>query len=218
MEQGEYLNRFLGHNYLESEFFLLLIQSSRASTPELRERIQIQILEIRSERTKFKQRIEYKTNVTEQDQITYYSHWYYSAIHIACTIPALRTREALADHLGLGVERVNDVLEFLLSCGLVEKVEGKFEARVNRLFLDNDSKMLARHHANWRTQALKSLDRHKDADLHFSGVFSLAKSDVIKIKELLIQSVNKVRGLVKPSKEEEVHSLTLDFFEVSKRP
>src|SRR5688572_28146267 len=47
LEQSEEVNHYLGHNAMESEYFLLLVQMARAGTPKLRQRLNQQFEQIR---------------------------------------------------------------------------------------------------------------------------------------------------------------------------
>jgi hypothetical protein len=75
--------------------------------------------------------------------------------------------------------------------------------------------MISKHHINWRLQAIRSLER-KDMDgvLHYSSVVTISKKDVIEIKSLLVKAIESSKAIVRDSKEEELHSLCLDFFKV----
>jgi len=215
LEQAEEVNHLLGHNPEESLFFNLLVQIARAGTQRLKQRTQAQIDGIIQKRMNLKDRVDTKKTLSEMDQTRYYSSWYYAAIHILVSVPGLQTKEALAEHLGLSIEKVSSVLEFLLSISLVSQEQGLYKIGVGRVFLGNDSLMIAKHHANWRMKALEAIDNGDPKDVHFSTVMSLAKKDVALMREKLMKCIEETRAIVRDSKtDEEVHSLCLDFFEV----
>ncbi len=93
LEQAEELNLLLQHTKEEGRFLLLLIQKERAGSVRLRKRFEEDIAEIHSKRERLKERIEKTATLSTENQMHYYSRWYYSAIHIACTIPELQTEK-----------------------------------------------------------------------------------------------------------------------------
>lgn len=92
------------------------------------------------------------------DQATYYSSWYYAAIHVAVSVPSLQSREALTQYFGLSGGLVREALSFLTSVGLLEKKGERYTQGVTRLFLGKDSPMIKKHHTNWRMRSIHTLD------------------------------------------------------------
>ena len=216
LEQAEGLNQYLGHTYEEGHFFLLLLELARAGTPALRKRFQTEIDKILNQRLILKDRVDIKKSLDPVDQATYYSSWYYAAIHVAASVPNLNTRDALMHHLQLTSETINEALQFLISVGLLEKKGDHYTQGVTRLFLGKDSPMIKKHHTNWRMQSIQALDQGIDKNLHFSTVVSLSNSDLLLIKEKLVKSIEDCRAIIRDSKEEKLCAFTVDFFELGK--
>lgn len=215
LEQAEILNPFLRHTNDEADFFILLVQSGRAGTQSLRERIDRQMKHILEKRQLLKKRFSGNVELKEVDQMTYYSHWYYCATHILTSIDKYQTIEALASRLSLSSERVVGILQFLESVGLIQVKAGKYKYCGNDfLFLGNDSPLLPRHHTNWRMYAISSLGNVENNDLHFSTVVSLSDKDVLKIKEKMITEIESTRKIIRDSPEEDIYCYNLDFFKV----
>jgi len=214
LDQAEDLNKFFGHTNDEADYFLLLVQFARAGTSALKTRLSRQIEEFRKKRLLLKERVDIRHTISREDQMAYYSTWIHAAIHVMVTIPEFQTKQAIAQYFHLSLERVNESLEFLISIGLIENANGLFKPRVDRTFLPSDSVMIMKHHTNWRIKAIESFERPPAQDLHFSAVFSLSKADVYQVKEALIAATNRTRELIRKSKEEELHCLSLDFFKI----
>lgn len=53
---------------------------------------------------------------------------------------------------------------------------------------------LAKHHANWRLQALHSLDRADPDDLHYSGPMALSEENAIKLRALLLNGIEGIHA------------------------
>jgi uncharacterized protein (TIGR02147 family) len=212
LEQAEGINQFIGHTYEEGHFFILLVELSRAGTVDLKKRFQNEIDKILNQRLILKDRVDIKKSLEPVDQATYYSSWYFAAIHVAISIPSLQTREALMKYLGLSGETVNEALSFLTSVGLLDKKGDHYTQGVARLFLGKDSPMIKKHHTNWRMRAIHSLDVSLDKNLHFSTVVSLSQDDLLAIKEKLVKAIEDTRAIIRESKEEKVCCFSLDFF------
>lgn len=212
LEQAEEVVGFLELSAPEAEYFVLLVQFERAGSSKLRERWTKRMKEIRDEQTQLSKRVSDANVLDEATQARYYSSWHYAAIHMAVTVPGLQTRRAIRGYLGLGTEQIDEALEFLEKTGLVVKSAGEFATGNARLFLKSDSPYINRHHANLRECAIQFLGCDDKASLHYSTFFSLSKSDYLKIKERLLVMIDEVRTAVRPSKEEELAVLAVDWF------
>ena len=215
-EQAESISAVLNLNEVESDFFLLLVQRARAGTEKLQRRIHRQMEAIRLQQLNMKQRFKAISELPEKDLYDFFGRWYINAIQIATTIPRLKTRKALQKALGLGDEAMDEALHFLLRKGLLAESDGKLIPGPTRIFIGNESPILKIHHINWRNKAIQSLDDARPTDIHFTSVYSLSTKDAVAIRESLIREIEKVRSVVKPSKEEELHTLGIDFFRVDR--
>lgn len=214
LEQGEKLNHHLGHSKEASHYFYLLIQRGRAGTPQLQAYFDEHIREIQSKRLDIKSRVVVNQEILPADQNKYYSRWYYLAIHVALSVPQLRTVAALVRHLALPKELVQEVLSFLVYTGLAKETKGVYSIGSGHIHLGRDSENILKHHSNWRIKALESLDLEKESELHYSVVYSLAKKDALKIKDRIIEVVQENLKTVGPSQEEVLYCNTIDFFEI----
>lgn len=216
LEQAEKLNRHFSHSKEERQFFLLLVQKERAGTTSLRDHFDEGIRELLDRRLVLTKRLGAKVVLDQLSQSTYYSSWIFAAVHIALTIPELRTREALSNHLAVPIAKITETLEFLISVNLALQVGSEFHVGESQIRLGNDSKNILKHHSNWRIQALESFDRESLTDFHYSGVVSLSTADVIRVKNLFLEVVKDSQAIVKDSKEEALYSIGIDFFTLKK--
>lgn len=217
LEQADFVNRYFGHNTEEAHFFLLLIQLARAGTKELKKYFKDQIESIRKKRLILKDQLDVKETLSREDQATYYSHWYFSAIHIILTIPKFQTKDNIASAMNLPLNKVSQILEFLLSVGLAEQVGQRYVVGKKRIHLEGDSPVISKHHSNWRMLAIRALESDNPEDLHYSSVVTVSEKDAYKIKSDLIEAIQKAKDCIKTSKEEKIFSFCLDFFEIPTR-
>ncbi len=218
-EHAIVISRFLNHTPEEQRYFLLLVSLGRAGSKPLEEFYRSQIDETQRKRTQIKERITTDQTLRPEAQMRYYSAWYYSAIHVATSVPDYQTRDALSAALGLAPGLVSECLEFLVECGLVIEKKGRFLIGPVRIHLGADSPMISKLHANWRLQALQSLERPVSSsamDLHYSTVLTLSHSDVTRVRETLLRAIDETERIFRPAAEEVVYCVGMDWFRVSK--
>jgi uncharacterized protein (TIGR02147 family) len=215
-EQAFVLQKTLGHSAEEVSYFMELVDWDRAGDASLKRYHRERIEAAQKAHADLKKRFKTAPQLTREHQCTYYSSPHYIAIHVCVSVGALQTVAELAAFLRLPRDRVVEALKLLEEAGLVVEERGKWKVGQTRLHLGNDSALMRQHHANWRMEAIKSLDRGegpRDANhLHYSAVVSLSEADAVKLKELFVRALEEFSAVVSPSKEETVRALTLDFF------
>jgi uncharacterized protein (TIGR02147 family) len=213
LEQAESSAQFLQLTRDETRFFLLLVEIARAGTPSLKRYFTEQLEEVRERHLLIRERIGVSDTLSEPNQAIYYGSWHYAAVHMATTIPRLRTRAAIGRSLRISARKLSEVLEFLTATGLVRLDGGHYLPGSTQLHLSKDSPQIHRHHANWRTHALAAMHSEHAADnIHYSSVSSLSASDAVKIKALLTQAISDAVKVIKDSPEEQLFGIGLDFF------
>ena len=198
---------------------MLLVGLGRAGSKLLEEHYLAQIEETQRKRSQIKARINADHSLSPETQMRYYSAWYYSAIHVATSVPQYQSRDAIAAALGLAPGLVSECLEFLVSRGLVIPKGDRFVIGPVRMHLGSDSPMISRLHANWRLQSLQSLERptsSKPMDLHYSTVLTLSHVDAKGVRDLLLRTVDETEAIFRPSPEEVVYCVGIDWFRVSR--
>lgn len=213
LEHSEAINDFLGHTDEQGHYFLLLVQHHRAGSPKLRARFLRQISTIQESQLVLKHRLKVPENLTLQEQVSYYSAWYYSAIHALASIPQFNRVDKISRYLTLDEKLVNEVVEFLVSAGLL--IQGKRGLKVGtaHLHLGSDSPLVAKHHTNWRIEAIRSLEKAAPEDLHYSSVVSVSYADCARIRKCLIEAIEAAKTIVRTSPEERLQVISLDFFQ-----
>jgi uncharacterized protein (TIGR02147 family) len=213
--QAQLLAEWMGLSEKETHFLLLLVQHARSDTQKLAAYYSAQLARVHEENLNLQQRVKGKVeNIQEKDRLRYYSAWLYPAIHLLTAIPDYQNRLEIARRLQLPQETVSEVLEFLLSLGLVEQKGDRFLITSNDIFLGNDSALISRHHMNWRIRSMQSFEREKVDELHYSTAAVISEKDAVKIKLQLLEAIEKNRKLVKDSGNEELFCISLDFFRV----
>jgi uncharacterized protein (TIGR02147 family) len=212
LEHAAQISIFLQQSDEERSYFLLLVQHGRAGSRLLQEHFAAELKKLREKRKLISNRIDQPRTLGHAEQVLYYSSWHYVAIHVLVSIHRYATRNAVADYLKLPLSRTAECLDSLVQWGVLSEENGRYRVRDVRIHLGKDSAMLGKHHSNWRIQAINSLDRKSDEDLHYSSVISLSENDARKIRELLLATIEKSDAIMRPSPEEGAFCLLMDFF------
>lgn len=214
-EQAFAANTHLGHNGEEGDFFLLLVQKSRAGTSELKKYYRGKLEEIIEKRQYIKRRIEVNQEITSEVQNRYYSAWYYSAIHMVVSIPSFQTLQSISSYLRLPEELVREVLEFLMQNGLIFYENKRYQVGPVQIHLGKDSTNLQKHLTNWKTRSLQNIDGvHSKNDIQYAVTYSLSKKDALVLKERILKLIDENLKTIAPSPEEVLYCNIIDFFEL----
>lgn len=213
LEQAERANRFFGHNFDESAYFLLLVESARAGTEELRSFLNRQIFMQREANLNLQKRFKMKSSLSVEDQNIYYGSWQYSAIHLALLVPIYRHKKDLAKKFSLTQKRVGEILEFLVRTGLAQQQGETYLPGVSWIHLEKESSHAMKNHVNWRVRAIQSLENPIDSDLHYTSTFTISEKDVLQVKTIFVEAIERARAVIQESKDERVCSLLIDLFE-----
>lgn len=211
-DQAYRATHFLGHSAEETDFFILLVQLHRATDAQFKKYLKDKISKIRTERTQLKNRVTTNKEISLESRAQYYSSWIYTAVHMSASLKPSKSPKDIAEYLGVRLELVNEVIQFLGSIGLVRLENGAVSMGQTHIHLPSDSVLIRTHHANWRAKAMQSLDKDLTKDLHYSVAFSLSRQDAEIIKRKIADLIQENLKIVAPSPEEVVYVNTIDFF------
>ncbi len=119
LEQALEVSQFLSLNGIEQEYFLLLVNYSRAGTFELKTFYQNALDKVSKESKKIERRIYEPQALNKEDSLKYYSRWIYLAVHIAVSVPGLKDLRAIANKFKLSIEEAQEVLDFLVQTQII---------------------------------------------------------------------------------------------------
>ncbi len=215
VEQAWDTAEYLGFSELESEYFLLLVQKSRAGNFRLEQYFEEKIKEVRTKSLDLKKRLKQDKELTEETRAIFYSNWYYSGIRLGTDSPEINTVEELSRRLDLPLNLVKRVVDFLLQNNLCVKENNKLSMGPARIHIGADSPLVTRHHMNWRLKAIEKMSSvdHRN-EMFFTGPYSLSKSLLPKIRKHLVQVIDQCTSDVVESESETLACLNIDWFEI----
>jgi uncharacterized protein (TIGR02147 family) len=213
-EQSIGLADYFGLNELETEYFMMLVQFARAGNRRTKQYFETRISSLREKAQILHTRLEMKNSLDEKDQAVFYSSWLYSAIRLLSAIPKFQSRSAIAEELNLPLAKINRALEFLLSRGLCTERESKIEYGSVRTYVNHDSPLVVRHHVNWRMKAMEQLDRLPTSELAFTNPVVINEKDYVKIREEIIQLIERFKNISEPSPSVALYCLNIDWLKI----
>ena len=210
-EQAIKIAKYFSFKASELEYFVELVAYSRAGSAELREFYLQQLKKMQRQFESLQSRLDEDQSLSLNDQAKYYSHWLYSAIHMAATIPELQSVTALARHFHLPDTDLIPVIEFLSGKGLVKFEMGNVRPGKKHIYISSDSPFVQHHHMIWRTRLLQDNRLANSDDLQYSLCFTASEKDWPAIREVLVRSISDCLQTIRPSPEEKLGALCIDL-------
>lgn len=215
IEQAESLTRHLALNKEDCDYFILLVQKNKAGTHQLKTYFNNLLNEKIASRDLIKSRIKIEEKLSLEDQAIYYSSWLYSSVHMILTIPQFqKSPEKIAEYFSVSLFKIREVLEFLETRKLIQIDGSSIRVINNYIFINKDSPLFPHQQVFWRQKAIESIYKNKHDEIHFASIFSISESDIKKLREILLKSIEESTEIIKPSKEEKLFSICMDLFEV----
>ncbi len=198
----------------ETEYFLGLVERQKAGTRELRNYYQKKLEAMRERNLNIEGRVKPSVTLAPEALATFYSQWYYLAIHVLLLNPNYRSTPSLAAALGLPLVTVEKVVRFLLEQKLAQTKDGELVTGEVHTHLGAESPFIKQHHSNWRIAAIESIRGENERDLHYSGVSSLSEEAVHSLRERMVAFIEDYVRTIKPTRDETLYAFNLDFFKL----
>lgn len=213
-EQAIRLAEFWGFTEDETEYFLELVNLGRTNFPPLVRRIKARLAKLQAAHTNLSSRINESKIIEDERSGLYYSSWHYMAIHILVGISSFQTVEAIATRLNVPASIVRDSLTYLSDLGLVTTNGRKWLIKPTHLHLPSTSAFTSINHSNWRQRATLDSQIRSSDGLHYTVIQSHSEKDFQKIRTIWLEAIEKARQVMKPSANEELTCICLDYFRV----
>jgi len=197
---------------IQTKYFLNLVHLGRAGSLNLKKYHQQELKKLKEKFQNLSKKFK-KDHINDHaGQVQYYSHWAYAAIHLYLTIPQLHSIDEIANKFQLPLNQVSTVLRNLEEMGYVKNEGKKWEVTKSNIHLPDSSPLHAINLLNWRNKAVQSAQLKSPTSIHYTAIHSLSKNDLQKIREMLVEIIEKSRKVVSKSPEEELTCVNIDFF------
>jgi uncharacterized protein (TIGR02147 family) len=199
---------------LEASYFVDLVLLARTSASALKKMIRARLKAAVDAQSLPSERFKWPS-LSEKNREIYYSSWHWATIHIMTAVPHLQTAEAIANHLKLPHSVVEETLKGLEKMNLIRAHESGWAPTDHLTYLPKSSPMTQANHLHWRQRALNDIQTMKTDSLHYSAVFAISVDDFEKVKEMIVNSIERINQKISLSPSEEVAAFTCDIFKVT---
>ena len=204
---------FIGLSEDETDYFLKLVQFSKAGTHSLRERYRKAILRKQKHANEIGTKLNPDRPLSEMAKTLFYSHWLYSGIRNMSACPDFDDIDKISAHLNIPRAHAQRVIDFLLENNLCVISKGKLSPGPQITHIGNENSLVSKHHQNWRLSAMTKMFDPGEKNVFFTSPMSLSKEDADLIRQKIPSFIEEIRKTVGPSKSEVVRCLNIDWFE-----
>ena len=213
-EQAILLCDYFGFSKLERQYFLLLVNYSRAASFRYKKILKEEIREFQLRAKEIGARVPQDRELSEEAKATLYSNWYYLAIWSLTAIPGLNSIDLITERLSISRAKANQALAFLIKHSLVLETAEGLTTGPTLLHLESSSPNIPRHHQNWRNRALLKYEELGEEDAAYTAPITLSLKDAALVRERVLNFIAETVAFVEPSPSEELFCLCLDWFKV----
>lgn len=198
----------------EREYFSTLVEFERAGQHDYKTYLKNKLTQLKKKYESIQERTQRQDHVTDNLQLHYFSNWISCAIQFLTMIPQYQDEISISERLGLKKDIVLQHLSHLQNLEVVEYKNKKWLNKSSNFHLPKESPLVILHHQNWRTRAILDAQNFSSDHVHFTGVYTLSKTDYERVKDLLLNFIAEANSIVGPSECEEAIALTCDFFRI----
>jgi len=216
LDQASKVISFLELSKWEGHYFTGLVELARAGNNERREIVEERLEGIKKKLSEVPRGFKGdKSSLSREDYEFYYKSWICLAIEILTSIPKYQNVDAICEYLHLPKKEVLKNLNFLVEKGLITKNGDKYNRDSFVSLLGKPPEIYRnKHHVNWRTRALNSIDQREENNLNLTIVTSFPKKDIGKVIDFLHEKSAELLKSLEDSTPEELRCLCIDFFKV----
>ncbi len=196
----------------EQEYFLLLVDWDRCQDTGLRQYLQVRLNKLKSEQSEVRDKVQRPQPKQGIDETLYFSAWYWSAIHLWCSLPGSHTVASVSRKFSLPESVTETCLETLTAAGFLERTIKGYKYLTGAMHVDRRSPLAHWNHLNWRQRALLDAQTPSESSLHFTNLQTMTRVDFNRIRNLILELIEKSERIAGPSAPEELVAVCLDAF------
>ncbi|MBL7557214.1 MAG: TIGR02147 family protein [Bdellovibrionaceae bacterium] len=216
-DQAMGIAQFIQMDPDEREYFLILVDWARAHRPELKKLLHDKIKGIQNQQSDLSKKLQRPPPKNMEHLVKYYSSWVYAYVHVLTSIPEYQSVDAISKKIFMTIDETFQVLSFLESVSLVRREGTRWVYTSVELHVDAKSPLIANHHNNWRSESVKDSQFHdQENSVHFTGVYSVSKSDFPVLKELILATIKSLNSQALASGTEDLIVFCCDYFKKTK--
>ncbi len=216
-EQAHLLADFFSFNFLETKYWMLLLNLERAGTKNLKDFYKNQIEEIREQSLKVQNRVSTDRELTDAEKAMLVSSWKPAAIFIFCSRNGGVSLDDLCTSLKLPPAKTKIIVDRLVDIGLLRREGSQIVNGYIRLHIPKGSPYISRHYTNWRLKAIENCEDIGEDELIYTSLAGVSPLDIPVLKEKIMQLISDYSKIVTASPAEQLVCLNIDYFRVSRK-
>lgn len=197
----------------ESDYFILMVEYSKAGSVKLQARLLKQIQDRQEKAKKLENRLKKEHTLEDKAKQQYYSAWQYPAIRILTDIPNVNSADVISQRLQIPKNQVMKILDFLIENHLVVKKGEKLSMGPAHIYLPPSDPSANRNLQNWRQLGFQKMNFQSDETFFYSGQYALSQEAAELIRKMLPDFIENILKIVRPSASETTRCMNVDFFE-----
>ncbi len=214
-EQGFDLADYFELSDTESEYLLLLIKISRASTERFKKHLQQKLQQFKTDIKKVSKRYTKEHDPSDLEKATFYSSWIYSAIRLYCsTSVSGKTLEDIIEYFNLPRTKALEHIQFLVRARLCDQVDDYYFMGQQRTYVDRGSIYFLKHHANWRMKSILKSEIATDQEKYYTVTMSVSQKDYLEIKNRIENLIQDIIKITADTDADQVVCFNCDLFKV----
>ncbi len=213
LEMACEMTEYLIFNDDEADYFILLVELSKAGSVKLKARLGKQIKDRQEKAKKLENRLKNVTTLDDSAKQIYYSSWIYPAIRMLVDIPEINNVDQISQRLFLPKNQIIKALDYLLKHQIVIQKGQKLSMGPAHIYLAPTDPLATRQLHNWRQLAFQKMNMNHEENFFYTGQYALSKEVALEIRKQLPDFIEGILKQVKPSKSETVQCLNIDYFE-----
>lgn len=211
-EQAYEIALHIGFTEKETDYFLNLVDISRAGSFKLKDRLVGKMRQMQLESKKVAAKVSRDISLTEEQKAIYYSSWIYTAVRNLVPTAKGKSIKEISHKLNIPEAKAESAAQFLIDLGLIAKSESGFEYRPGYTHLDSSHPLIFRHHQNWRQRAIQRMDHFNENHLHYTCPMAVSREGARRLRNHLLEEIKALNQSLKDTPDVSF-CLNIDFFE-----
>lgn len=200
---------------LERKYFLALVELERAGDSNYKAYLQAGMDGMIKEHEDLSNRTTKETLENSYGVFNYHANWLHSAIHILVSIPEYQSLNSICQKLHLQKKVALKIIEDLISLKYIRKISNdKYEYLQGGTHTSKESPLVVMYHQNWRQRAVIDSQSSDTDGVHYTNLQSMTLEDYNRIKNLILETIEKSEKIAGPSLPKEMINLNIDLFKV----
>ena len=206
---------FSGLDQQETDYLLLLLELEHTQFGPMKSRVRAKLERLRAPAPNLAERFNTaKSPIRARPKriIPHGNGWRFIS---SPESPSTVHRKPLRPGLTFQENTVENVLGKLAEMKLMEKGPTGWKLHDGHTHLPKTSALTTINHLNWRQKAITDVSTQRKDSLHYTSVQTHSNEEFYKIRDVFLESIDRSRNLVAPSKNEDLSCICIDFFPVS---